>query len=222
MFEAGEVRVPDKVSMNFGKTIAGEKPLGRINAMPGYVGGTYDMAGIKWIGSNPGNPKNGLPRASAITILNVPITRFPLVVMDGTEISKTRTGAAVGVAIEHLAEKGSKSLLVIGAGLIGGRVLEAAMIGCPSLQALYVYDIVEERSAASVEEMTRRLGVKVNPVSDAKTTARSVDIVATATGAFGPVLERTSFPKEPCTSIWAVTNALDQSVSVNEFRELSK
>lgn len=189
LFEKGDIRLPDKVSMNFGKTVAEEKTLGRINAMPGYVGGEYDMAGIKWIGSNPNNLKNGLPRASAITILNDPNTKFPLALMDGTEISNTRTGAVVGVAVKYLAKKGSQSLLMFGAGLIGEKALEAAIIGCPSLNALYVYDIVPERTTAFAENMTQRLGIKVTPVSDAKACSQKMDIVVTATGASSPVLD---------------------------------
>lgn len=195
LFEQDDVRVPDKVSMNFGKTIAEEKTLGRINAMPGYVGGDYNMAGMKWIGSNPANLKNGLPRASAITILNDPDTKFPLVLMDGTEISNTRTGAVVGVAIKYLAKKDSKKLLVFGAGLVGEKVLEAAVVGCPGLDTLYIFDIVPERAASFAEEMTARLGVKVVPVSDAKECARSCDIVVTATGASSPVLDKDFIPE---------------------------
>ena len=44
--------------------------MGRINAMPGYIGGDYNMAGIKWIGSGPMNYKKGLPRASVTVVLN--------------------------------------------------------------------------------------------------------------------------------------------------------
>ena len=195
LFDAGDVRIPDKVSMNFGKTLAEEKTLGRINAMPGYVGGEYNMAGMKWIGSNPGNLKKGFPRASAITILNDPDTKFPLVLMDGTEISNTRTGAVAGVAVKYLARKDSRSLLVFGAGLIGEKVLEAAVIGCPSLKELYVYDIVEERAITFAREMTERLGIRVLPVSEAKAYSQKMDVVVTATGASSPVLDAEYIPK---------------------------
>ena len=108
LLEQGEVRVPDKVSMNFSKTVAEEKTQGRINAMPGFVGGEYNMADIKWVGSNPGNLDAGLPRVSAITILNDPVTKFPLAVLDDTVISNTRTGAVGGVAVKYLAKHHSK------------------------------------------------------------------------------------------------------------------
>ena len=64
----GEVILPEKIAMGFGKTIEDESTMGRINAMPCYLGGRFNIAGIKWIGSNPLNLNMGLPRASALTI----------------------------------------------------------------------------------------------------------------------------------------------------------
>ena len=178
--EHGDVRVPDKVSMNFGKTIAEEKTLGRINAMPGYVGGDYQMAGIKWVGSNPGNLKVGLPRASAITILNDPVTKFPLAIMDGTVISNTRTGAVGGVAVKYLAKQNARTMTVFGAGLIAVYMLRAALIGRPELETVYVYDLDETRSAAFAEEMSAETGKAVLAVnSEALKTAASMPIAQT-------------------------------------------
>ncbi|MBR5739244.1 MAG: hypothetical protein IKY02_04570 [Lachnospiraceae bacterium] len=187
--EQGDVRVPDKVSMNFGKTIAEEKTFGRINAMPGYVGGDYQMAGIKWVGSNPGNLKAGLPRASAVTILNDPVTKFPLCIMDGTVISNTRTGAVGGAAVKYLAKKNAKTLMIYGAGLIAEYMLSAAEVGRPALEAYYVYDLVAERAEAFAEKMSAKLGKPVTAVRDGKAAGKSADIVVTATGAASPVLD---------------------------------
>ncbi len=184
--EQGDVKVPDKVSMNFGKTIAEEKTFGRINAMPGYVGGDVNMAGMKWVGSNPGNLQRGLPRASAITILNDPDTKFPLAVMDGTVISNVRTGAIGGVAVKWLAKKNAKSLFIFGAGLIAEYMLEAAKVGCPTLEKIYVFDLVRERTESFAARMTERLGISVEPAE--KTFSKECDIVVTATGAASPVL----------------------------------
>ncbi len=187
--EKGDVRVPDKVSMNFGKTIAEEKTFGRINAMPGFVGGEVQMAGIKWIGSNPGNLNVGLPRASAITILNDPVTKFPLCLMDGTVISNTRTGAVGGVAVKYLARKGAGTMTLFGAGLIARYLLRAALVGCPTLRTVCVYDIVPERAEMFAKEMTAETGVTVLAVSDGKAASRNSDIVITATGAASPVID---------------------------------
>ena len=185
--EKGDVRVPDKVSMNFGKTIAEEKKLGRINSMPGYVGGDINMAGMKWVGSNPANLQNGLPRASAITILNDPDTKFPLAVMDGTVISNTRTGAIGGVAVKYLAKKNSEKLFIFGAGLIAEYMLEAAITGCPSLKEVLVYDLVTERTENFAARMTNRLGIPVKAAD--RRDSVNCDIVVTATGAASPVID---------------------------------
>ena len=83
----GDVINPGKCVLRWGKTVEDENVMGRINAMPGFIGGEYQMAGIKWIGSGPMNYKKGLPRASVTVILNDPDTKLPVAVVDGTEIS---------------------------------------------------------------------------------------------------------------------------------------
>ena len=69
LMEEGDVLAPTKCVMRWGKTPEDENVLGRINAMPGYIGGEYNMAGIKWIGSGPMNYKKGLPRRYTIPAL---------------------------------------------------------------------------------------------------------------------------------------------------------
>ena len=72
LYEKGEAIIPGKVVMRFGDKPEDEHVFGRINCMPGYIGGEYNMAGVKWIGSGPQNYKKGLPRASVIIVLNDP------------------------------------------------------------------------------------------------------------------------------------------------------
>ena len=133
---------PGKCVLRWGKTVDDENVLGRINAMPGYIGGEYDMAGIKWIGSGPMNYKKGLPRASVTVILNDPETKLPVCVADGTAISTVRTGASGGVAIELLAKSNAEVMTICGAGAQAHTQLEAALISRPTLKKVYVYDIV--------------------------------------------------------------------------------
>ncbi len=187
--EKKDVRVPDKVSMGFGDSISEEKTKGRINAMPGYLGGEYDMAGIKWIGSNPGNLSRGLPRASAITILNDPDTKFPIAIMDGTVISVARTGAVSGVATKYLSKKDSKTLLLIGAGLQSRTQLEAVLIACPGLENIYIYDISLEMAQRYALEMGEKLGRKIEAVKEGKPYAQKADILITVTGSAKPVID---------------------------------
>ena len=83
----------------------------RIIAMPAYVGGEAPMAGIKWIGSKHDNPSaRGIPRASAVIVLNDAETHFPLAVMEGGEISGMRTAGVTVLACERLARPGFETV----------------------------------------------------------------------------------------------------------------
>ena len=43
LVEQGDVITPGKLPMRWGKTAEDENVYGRINAMPGYIGGEYNM-----------------------------------------------------------------------------------------------------------------------------------------------------------------------------------
>src|SRR6184192_1700572 len=68
---AGQVRMPPKVMITWADEAGTEEKHGRIMAMPAYVGGEFDVAGLKWIPSVPDNPaRRGLPRANALVLLS--------------------------------------------------------------------------------------------------------------------------------------------------------
>ncbi len=68
---AGAVFMPPKVMITWSDEPGTEELHGRIMAMPAYVGGEVDVAGLKWIPSVPDNPsRRGLPRANALVLLS--------------------------------------------------------------------------------------------------------------------------------------------------------
>ena len=189
LYARGEVINPGKCVLRWGRTAEDEKRLGRINAMPGYVGGEYDMAGIKWIGSGPMNYRKGLPRASVTIILNDPDTKLPLAVIDGTQISTMRTGASGGIAIRLLARADARTMTICGAGAQAPTQLEAALIARPSIERLFIYDIRAEnaeRFARAAREKYPGLAVAVAP--DVEAAARESDIIDCVTLAAEPFI----------------------------------
>ena len=53
-------------------------PDRRFMAMPAYLGGKFDIAGVKWYGSNVENREKGLPRSILMLTLNDKETGAPL------------------------------------------------------------------------------------------------------------------------------------------------
>ncbi len=174
-----------------GKTIEPDAPLirwagpqgKRILGHPAWVGGDVNVAGIKWIPSNPENPRKlGMPRASAIIILNDDDTGYPLAVMDGTVISAARTGAATGVGARHLARTASEKVSIIGAGPISRPQIMALQAVLPALKEVSIFDLDHARAQNVASEMsTLYQDVSFVVAPSAEASVRPADVVVTAT-----------------------------------------
>lgn len=73
----------------------------RIIAMPAFIGGTVNMAGIKWIASFPGNIDRGIPRAHSVVILNKAETGQPVGIINTALLSILRTAAVTGLMMRY-------------------------------------------------------------------------------------------------------------------------
>ena len=105
----------------------------RFMAMPAYLGGKYQMAGMKWYGSNVENKKKGLPRSILMMMLNDKDTGAPLALMSANLVSSYRTGGIPGVGAKYLARKDAKTVAVVGPGVMGRTSLAAFVSVCPNL-----------------------------------------------------------------------------------------
>jgi len=95
----------------------------RIIGLPANIDDDVPVAGVKWISSFPGNVDRGIARASAVILLNDPVTGRVHVCMEASSISSARTAASAGIAAEALVgERRAQRIGVIGAGLIAGEV----------------------------------------------------------------------------------------------------
>lgn len=89
-------------------------PKNRIIAMPAFVGGNINLAGIKWISSYPDNIHKGIPRAHSVVILNNADTGQPVGIINTPLLSVIRTASVSGLLINHFQKVRNLSGLKIG------------------------------------------------------------------------------------------------------------
>jgi 2,3-diaminopropionate biosynthesis protein SbnB len=119
----------------------------RIIAMPAYVGGAINIAGLKWIASFPDNIKNGLPRAHCVVILNNADTGEPVGILNSGSISAIRTASVSGFVLKKYLEKSNRNDLTLG--IVGfGPIGQYHLSMCSSLMnkrcsKIVLYDLNE-------------------------------------------------------------------------------
>ena len=180
----GETVSPPKAVIHWGDDLDTDEKLGRIMAMPGYVGGSTRMAGLKWIPSVPQNPARGLPRGIGVILLSDPETGLSVGFLDGTVVSAMRTGAVSGVAARALARDGASVLGLLGAGVQARTQLMALERTLPALEEIRIYDPAEGKAKALATASSD--GPSRRPVASAEEALRGADVVVPATMAAEP------------------------------------
>ncbi len=184
---AGEVFMPPKVMITWSDEPGTEEKHGRIMTMPAYVGGEFDVAGLKWIPSVPDNPaRRGLPRANALVLLSDRETGLPLAVMDGTVVSAMRTGAVTGVAVRHLARGDERRACLLGAGVLAHTQLDALRVVMPALERVAVYDPDRDRAAEFCRRSSQATGLHIHACDSAEQAVRGCEVLVPATMAVEP------------------------------------
>jgi len=123
-----------------------DNPANRIIALPAYLGGSVNSAGVKWIASFPDNVKQGRDRASAVLILNSITTGMPTAILESSIISATRTAASAALAARTLLPRAEGVAGLIGCGLINFEIVRFLLVTCPGLSHLLIYDIDPENA----------------------------------------------------------------------------
>ena len=157
-------------------------PDRRFMAMPAYLGGKFDMAGMKWYGSNAENKEKGLPRSILMLILNDKDTGAPLAFMSANILSAYRTGAVPGVGFKTFAREDATTIGVVGPGVMSKTALAAAMAVRPSLKTVKV----KGRGKASLNKFIDYVkaeypNVEVYAVDTMEEAVRDSDIVSVST-----------------------------------------
>ena len=155
----------------------------RFMAMPAYLGGEYQMAGMKWYGSNVENKKQGLPRSILMMMLNDKDTGAPLALMSANLVSSYRTGGIPGVGAKHLARKDAKTVAIVGPGVMGKTSLAAFVSVCPHLDTLKIKGR-GQKSIDSFIEFTKKECPQIKSITVCDTLEEAVrdsDIISMTT-----------------------------------------
>ncbi|AYN37799.1 2,3-diaminopropionate biosynthesis protein SbnB [Streptomyces dangxiongensis] len=166
-----------------------DRPASRIIALPASLGGPVRVDGMKWISSFPDNVRSGLPRASAVLILNDHDTGYPFACLESSVISAARTAASAALAADRLSGTRPRPRRVgfFGTGLIA-RYIHTFLAGTGwTFDAIGVHDLSAD-SAAGFSGYLRQAGAgeQVTVHDSAEDLVRSSDLVVFATVAGRP------------------------------------
>jgi len=163
--------------------------VNRIIALPAFLGDGFEVAGVKWISSFPGNVQRGMARASAVLVLNDCRSGRPEAVLEGSLISARRTAASAALGARILlAGQAPGRVGLIGTGLINleiARFLQV-LIGA---DRFLLYDLDGERAGRFAAALGRALpGAEATVARSAEEVLSACSLVSFATTAGKPYI----------------------------------
>jgi ornithine cyclodeaminase len=172
-----------------------DRPSARIIALPASLGGDVRVHGVKWISSFPDNVAAGIPRASAVLVLNDHQTGYPFACLEASVVSATRTAASAALAADWLTRDRGRPVRVgfVGVGLIA-RYVHTYLTGTGwSFEEVAVHDL-SAASAAGFCGYLERTGAagRVTVHDSPEAVVRASDLLVFATVAGEPYVSDVS------------------------------
>ncbi|MBI3087646.1 MAG: ornithine cyclodeaminase family protein [Candidatus Omnitrophica bacterium] len=187
----GEVVMPPKLYLPLPQA----SPVGRTSygasdfrAMPAYLAHP-PACGMKWVNVHPGNRAKGLPTVMAVILINDPRTGALLGILDGTLVTRLRTGAAAGVAAKALARPDSRIVGLVGCGAQALDQLLALEAGFRLRQIrVWGYDPGEARRFCRGAQ--RHLRAALVPAAGVQRCVEGANLIVTITPSRRPLVKR--------------------------------
>jgi ornithine cyclodeaminase len=178
-----------------------DRPSARIIALPASIADKEPVHGLKWISSFPENVATGLPRASAVLILNDAATGYPFACLEASIISAARTAASAGLAALRLSENRGvtpRRVGFVGAGFIA-RYIHTFLAGNGmEFDAVGVHDLSPQSAEGFAGYLTRSQSAEVSKYDRIEQLIEASDLVVFATIAGAPhVLDPGLFAHNP-------------------------
>lgn len=179
----GRTSLPHSTFLRFPEAAAN-----RIIALPAFLGDGFEVAGVKWIASFPGNVQRGMARASAVLILNSCSTGRPEAILESSLISAKRTAASAAAAARALTGGARpRRVGLIGTGVINFEVARFLRAALPGADRFLVFDLDRQRAEAFAASLGRTFaGAEVELADAASTVLAECELVSFATTAARP------------------------------------
>lgn len=151
--------------------------------MYGYAAPAHAL-GVKIVSVYPKNIEKGLTSVPATMVLVNSETGEVCSLMDGTYLTRIRTGAVSGAATDVLARRDSSVFALFGTGGQAETQLEAVLTVRP-IKLVKVFDISKERAQDFADRMTKwfadKFGVKITAVDTSAEAVADADVITTVT-----------------------------------------
>lgn len=162
---------------------------------PGVMPGS-DRYTVKVNSKTADNVARGLPFLRGVILLINRTNGANEAVLESGLITSMRTGAAGAVAVDLLARKDARSVMIIGAGHAAEWIISA--IGhVRRIREVRVYDVVPERADEWMHRMSSRMPALYTCAKSPRE-ARDADIVVTVTQSHEPILQAEDFRAGQC------------------------
>ena len=181
---SGKTEVPVRTSFRLGENNSSQ-------FMPAYVKGDVNRVGIKIVSTFPSNYLKKMPVIFAQVLLLDSETGEVAAMMNGTELTKIRTGAISGAAIDTLARKDVSIGALFGTGGQAESQLEAMLVA-RKLDEVRVYDQDGERASsfiARTKKISENYQCNVYSVDSPDRAIENADVITTVTTSKKPVFD---------------------------------
>ncbi len=162
-------------------------PGGSVLAMMPSYNADIQALGAKVISVFPGNHGTEFDAHQGIVLLYEAVHGSLKAIIDATAVTGIRTAAVSAVATRKLANPGTKSLAILGAGTQGKAHLEAMRL-LFNFERVHVWDVFPEAAKRFAESESKRTGLDVRCAATAEEAVVDHDLVCTTTPAKEPIL----------------------------------
>ena len=152
--------------------------------MPGYIGGSMNVAGTKIINGNIANPSRGLPRASGLTLIYDKTSVRISCIMEGAYLSSLRTACVTALSAEVCMGRDIESVAIIGAGVLAQAHIELLARRLPRLRSIHIFDVDRARVTAlkaTMQEVLQENRVELQETASAEEAIAETQLIVPVT-----------------------------------------